>query len=158
MPIYMKIDGVEGSSTSENFRSFFDIYSYSWGVSQTATSGHGGGGGAGKVSMNDIHFSKPAGTASPKLMLFCCNGKHFPKATMVVTRTMEGQESPYMQFELENVLISSYQTGGDSGGAVPTESLSLNFTKITYKHTTMNPGGGLETETHFFDFSRNIGG
>lgn len=35
--------------------------------------------------------------------------------------------------ELQNVLVSSFQTGGSGGGSLPMETLSLNFTKIEYK-------------------------
>jgi type VI secretion system secreted protein Hcp len=157
MPIYMKIPTIDGESQSEQFRDFFEVYSFSWGVSQSGTQAHGGGGGAGKVSVSDISFLKSTGKASPKLFLACCQGKHFPSSAVVVTRVVEGREEVYMEYKLENVLISSYQTSGD-GGSVPTESLSLNFTKITYKHTSMNPDGSMQTETNFFDFSRNVGG
>jgi len=44
-----------------------------------------------------------------------------------------GQE--YYKIELENVMVSSYQTsGGGSSSDKPQESLSLNFTKIEFKY------------------------
>lgn len=157
MPIYMKIPTIDGESQSDQFRDYFEVYSFSWGVSQSGTQTHGGGGGAGKVSVSDISFMKSTGKASPKLFLHCCNGKHFPSGAVVVTRVVEGREEVYMEYKLENVLISSYQTSGD-GGSVPTESLSLNFTKITYKQVHYGPDGIPQSETNFFDFARNVGG
>ena len=157
MPIYMKLGDIKGESQSEQFRDFFDIFSFSWGVSQTSSHGGGGGGGAGKVQMQDFHFFKPSGKASPKLMLHCCTGRHFPKATVFVTTQGSEREDVYQRYELENVMISSYQTSGD-GGSRPTESLSLNFTKITFTQNSMQPDGSIESETNFFDFSRGVGG
>lgn len=157
MPIYMKIDTIEGESTSDQFRNFFDVFSFSWGVTQTSSQTSGGGGGAGKVTVQDIHFAKPTGKSSPKLMLHCCKGTHFPTASMAVTRTSEGQEQVFMEYKMEDVMISSYQPSGD-GGSIPTESLSLNFTKITYRQAVVQPDGSIVYETNFFDFARNIGG
>jgi type VI protein secretion system component Hcp len=41
---------------------------------------------------------------------------------------------PYLSIELENTLISGYSISGHGGDShdKPMESLSLNFTKITY--------------------------
>ena len=41
----------------------------------------------------------------------------------------------YLSIELENAMISNYSVS--SGGDRPTESLALNFTKITYNNTSM---------------------
>ena len=50
----------------------------------------------------------------------------------------------FLKIKLEDVLISSYQLAGASGGGDdrPTESLSLNFTKIEFDY---QPPGGAET-------------
>lgn len=50
-------------------------------------------------------------------------------------------EVPYMAIELENALISSESVSGHGGAASgrPMESLSLNFTKITYSTTPVAP-------------------
>jgi type VI secretion system secreted protein Hcp len=153
----MKIPTIDGESQSDQFRDYFEVYSFSWGVSQGGTQASGGGGGAGKVSVSDISFMKSTGKASPKLFLHCCQGTHFPSSAVVVTRIVDGREEVYLEYKLENVMISSYQTSGD-GGSVPTESLSLNFTKITYRQAHFLPNGGVEFETNFFDFARGIGG
>jgi type VI secretion system secreted protein Hcp len=97
------------------------------GLANPGASAHSGsGGGAGKASVSDITITKTVDKASPTLSLACANGKHFPKATI----TLRKAGKVYLRYELSNVLISSYQSGGHGGGGVPVDSLSLNFTKI----------------------------
>lgn len=140
---FLEIEGIPGES--ETKPDAIDILSYSWGLTQTGSMSGGSGGGTGKVSMQDIHFVKKSDKSSPKLMERCCNGTHFPKA--ILTLRYQPDPSPegtpadtqYMQYTLENVLVSSYSMGGassssSSGDPLPVEQLSLNFTKITYDY------------------------
>jgi type VI secretion system Hcp family effector len=86
----------------------------------------GSGGGAGKVSVHDISITKKVDKASPKLSLYCANGQHFPKVTISLRKAGK----VYLRYNLTNVLISSYQSGGHGNGGVPVESLSLSFAKV----------------------------
>jgi type VI protein secretion system component Hcp len=97
----------------------------------TGAHGPGGGGGAGKVAVHDISITKKIDKSSPLLFKACANGKHFPTVVLTMRKAGKGQET-YLTITLTNVLISSYQTGGHADQ--PTESLSLNFTKIEYKY------------------------
>jgi prepilin-type processing-associated H-X9-DG protein len=45
----------------------------------------------------------------------------------------DGGDTNVLAVELQNCLVSSYQVSGAGGGALPMESLSLNFTKIEFK-------------------------
>ena len=86
----------------------------------------GSGGGAGKVAIHDISITKTVDKASPTLSLFCANGKHIPKVTIALRHAGK----VYLTYHLDNVLISSYQTGGHGIGGAPVESLTLNFAKL----------------------------
>ena len=81
--------------------------------------------------MNDFHFTMKVNKASPKLMLACATGKHI-KETVLVVRKAGGSGDELMRVKLHDVLVSSYQIGG-SGSDVPTEELSLNFSKIEFQ-------------------------
>jgi type VI secretion system secreted protein Hcp len=58
-------------------------------------------------------------------------------------RTAVGQNAPevYLHIELEETLVSGYNMGGAGGPdhQRPLESLSLNFSKITWTYTPLNP-------------------
>jgi type VI secretion system secreted protein Hcp len=138
---FLKIEGIDGESVDEKHKGEIEILSFSWGVSQTSTQGAGSGGGSGKASFQDFHFVTHVGKASPKLFLACAQGEHFKKATLTVRKAGD-RPLEYLKLNLEDVLISSYQTGGSDGGDdVPVDQMSLNFSKITYSVTSQSPDG-----------------
>jgi type VI secretion system secreted protein Hcp len=140
---YLKIDGVDGDSTDRGLEGAIEIESWSWGATQGASAhGAGGGGGAGKVVMQDFHFTMKTGKASPQLFLLCATGQHIKQATLTA-RKAGGTQETFLTVKLSDVLISSYQTGASSGDVVPTDQVSLNFTKIEYAVRPVMPDGSL---------------
>lgn len=128
---FLKIDGVEGESTVKGHEGEIDLMSFSWGETHAATvGGAGGGGSAGRVQMQDFHFTKGMDKSSPLLFLKVANGAHIASAKLYGTRpNADGAGLEFLKFVLSDVLVSSYQTGGD-GSAIPTDQFSLNFAKI----------------------------
>ncbi len=92
------------------------------------------GAGAGRASFNEFVITKQVDKSSPKLALACATGKHFPKVTITL-RKAGGTKQQYLTYTLTNAIISSYQTGGSGHNVTPTESLSLNFTKIQFTYS-----------------------
>ena len=90
----------------------------------------GAQGSAKKATIHDISITKQIDKSSAKLFQACVSGKHFKKAQIVLSK---GKHTT--TYTLENVLISSAQANSTKGSAQPTETLSLNYTKIEYKYT-----------------------
>lgn len=140
---FLKLDGIPGESTDDKHKGEIDLQSFSFGVSQGGTFSRGGGGGAGKASFQDFHFTKEMDKASPKLMLACATGDHIAKATLVC-RKAGGTQEEYLKIEFGDVLVSSYQVGGSSGGgALPTDQFSLNYGKIEQEYKEQTSKGSL---------------
>jgi type VI secretion system secreted protein Hcp len=157
MPVFIKFDGIDGDSHAHGHERWIEVESFSWGATHPAGSGAGGGGGAGRVSMQDFHFTCPAGKGSPALFLKCCNGQHIPAVQIDVTRSSEGHDDPVQAIKLEDCLITSFQAAGD-GGSIPMESISINFAKIEYRQYIQLPNGAFESERAFWDVRTNTGG
>ena len=84
---FLKIDGVAGDSLDSHHRDEIDVIAFSWGETNSGSSSSGSGGaGVGKVHIEDFHFTALTGSASPKLMLLCANGKHVASAVLVARR------------------------------------------------------------------------
>jgi type VI secretion system secreted protein Hcp len=71
------------------------------------------------------------------LIKHCCKGEHF-KTGVLSLRKAGGKGGPveYLVIKLEEIIVSSYSTGGSGeGGEVVHENVSLNFAKfqIDYK-------------------------
>ena len=127
--MFLELDGVKGESSDKTHKGKIDILAWSWGVSNSGTFHQGGGGGAGKANFQDLSVTKYIDAASATLMLYCSNGKHFKKGKLIVRKAGENPLE-YVIIELENVLVSSYSTGGSGGEERLTENVSLNFQKI----------------------------
>lgn len=139
---FLKLEGVEGESTSETHKGQIEIDSFSWGMSNSGSMAAGSGGGAGKISVGSIRMVTAVSKASPMLFEAVVTGKHFPTATIVVTNTeLRGQE--FMKVTLTDVLISSYQLVGSSGEH-PAESFKLNFAKIEYEYSPQSSDGSMD--------------
>lgn len=141
---YLKIDEIEGESKDDNHKNWIDVLSWSWGESNAGAHAMGGGGGAGKVSMQDFNFAMTVNKATPKLMLACATGKHIKDATLVA-RKAGGKQEMYLTITMTDVLVSSYQTGGSTGGGLPMENVSLNFSKIEYEYRPQKPDGSMDS-------------
>ena len=103
------------------------VLAYSWGAVQSGSigGGGGGGGGAGKISIQDFHITRPADAHSPKIFKAVATGEH-----LAIVEINSGTT----KFKLQDVIISSYQTGGSGadGKVTRTDQVSFNFGKITY--------------------------
>jgi type VI secretion system secreted protein Hcp len=140
---FLKIDGVEGESTDQKHKGEIDVESFSWGEAQSPAGTGGGGGGAGKVAMQDFHFVMRVNKASPTLMLACASGRHLKQAVLTARKAGKDQQE-FLRWTFEDLLVTSYQTaGGESGEAVPTDQISLNFAKIQVEYRPQGAGGAL---------------
>ena len=138
---FLKIDGIKGESTDSKHKDEIEIESFSWGLSQSGSFAAGGGGGAGKVQFQDFHFTSNVSKASPNLFLKCATGEHIKSAELAVRRSSANPQD-FMHLKMEDVLISSYQNGGNSQSeTLPTDQVSLNFAKIEFAVTVQDETG-----------------
>lgn len=151
----LEIDGIKGESSDSKLKETIEIESFSWGATNTGSHASGGGGGAGKVSFQDLHFTTHVNKASPLLMLACASGQHIKKAVLHV-RKQGGEQQEYYTLTMDDLLVSSYQSGGSSGSGVPTDQFSLNFTKIKFEYKPQKPDGTLDSaQTAGWDVKTN---
>lgn len=140
----LEIDGIKGESQDSKHKDAIEVDSFSWGLSNAGSHASGQGGGAGKANFQDIHFTASVGKASANLAQFCATGKHITKAVLFVRKQGEDQQE-YYTLTLEDLLVSSYQSGDAAGGTtVPTDQFSLNFAKIKYEYKPQKKDGSLD--------------
>jgi type VI secretion system secreted protein Hcp len=140
---FLKLDGIDGESADSKHKGEIDVESWSWGETQTGTHVGGGGGGAGKVVMQDFHFVQKISKASPKLMLACATGQHIKEATLTC-RKAGGKQEAFLTVKMSDLLVSSYQTGGSGhSDIVPTDQISLNYSKIEFEYKEQKPDGSM---------------
>ncbi|MFW6162406.1 MAG: Hcp family type VI secretion system effector [Planctomycetota bacterium] len=142
---FLQIDGIPGESTDEAHADWIEIISFRHDVSQpagTATSRVGGRTGA-RVNVADFTITKVIDKSTPNLNLYCCNGQHIPKVTIELCEA-GGDKHMYMQWILEDVIISSVKPSGVANEEVytrPIEEVSFNFGLIRWAYTPMDHTG-----------------
>lgn len=154
--MFLQINGIKGESEDDAYKDEIDVLSWSWGMSQSGTMHLGGGGGAGKVSVQDLSFTKYMDKASAPLMLACCTGKHIPNATLVCRKAGENPVE-YLKLTMTDVLVSSYQTGGSGGQERLTENVTLNFKEYEEEYVPQKADGSPDTPARAgFNIARNV--
>ena len=136
----LEIEGIKGESKDHKHKDTIECHSFSWGGTNSGTMAAGGGGGAGKANFQDLSFSFTACKASPELFGACATGKHIKKAVLFVRKAGE-EAHDYYKVTLEDILVSSYQSGGH--GETPSDSSSLNYAKIKFEYQEQDEKGAI---------------
>lgn len=160
---FLKIKGVDGESTDDKHSNWIEILSYSHGVSQMGSGSVSSGGGrsAERCDHSDFSIVKTLDKATPKLNLYCSDGTHVPEVKVELCRA-GGAKEKYMEYKLEDVIISSVRPGGSAQGgeALPLEEVSFNYGKITWTYNELDHKTGKNkgsVEAHW-DLHANKGG
>ena len=133
---FVQVDGIEGESTDDKHKKWIEVLSFGLGATQavgTAVSTGGARSGE-RVDVQDFSITKVLDKSTPKLFLACCKGTHLKTVTVELCRAT-GDKQKYMEYKMEDVLITSYSDMGSSGGDLPTEQISFNYAKLTLTYT-----------------------
>lgn len=126
---------INGESTVTGHDKWINVDSMQLGVGRAISSvGGGGDRDTSNPSISEVTFSKSLDVASPELFMQAICGKSLGKAELhfIQTGGAAAKGQTYLKLEFEEAIVSSYSMS--SGGDRPSESFSLNFTKITYQY------------------------
>ena len=134
-PIYMQYEGVPGEASASGHDKWIEISSFQWAPPPPAVPRAPAPAGVAVGGPGRLSLVKRTDKASPLLSKAAATGKLVPAVQIDVPKTGGGGSNAYLRYELKNVMVSSFSVGsGGAGGAAPTESLSLNFTRIEFKY------------------------
>jgi type VI secretion system secreted protein Hcp len=155
--MFMKIKGVDGESNDKTHAKSIDVLAWSWGMSQSGTTHVGGGGGAGKVSVQDLSFTKYVDKSSTVLMMACAKGTHYDEAKLTVRKAGD-TPLEYIKITMKEVIVTSVSTGGSGGEDRLTENVTLNFAKFEVAYQAQSEKGAKEGGEVFakFDIASNV--
>ena len=140
MAIYMKFGAVVGQVTTEGFKDWIELSSFQYGVGRGVTSGAGGAQREGSApSISEITVSKVYDKASPGLYQDALAGTFNTKVEIKMTTTTKNKVDTYLAWELTDCGVSGYSAS--SGGDNPSESISLNFTKVMVTPSPLDIAG-----------------
>jgi type VI secretion system secreted protein Hcp len=141
--ILLEIKGVKGGSLLEGAKDHIECLSFSHSVSMATTNDVSNGERTtGKADHGDMVISKYVDQATPLLLEKLCAGKPIGQVKFKIGRTDDNQFLPIMDYVMDDVVLSNVSVGG--GGGKPTETVTLNYSKIQWTFTGQKEGGGKE--------------
>ncbi len=147
--IFLKLtNNIKGESQDDTYRNNIDVLAWNWGLSQSGTTHIGTGGGGGKVNVQDITLTKYVDLATNDLLKRCTNGEHIEGGELIVRKSGGTTPVEYFRIKMQNIMITSYQTGGQKDGLDRIqETLTLNFRKFEITYTLQEDTGAAGAET-----------
>ncbi len=144
--MFMMVDGIEGESQDAAHANEIDVLAWSWGASQSGnTHMSAGAGGGGKVSVQDLSFTKYIDSATHALLQKCFNGGPIAEAELVV-RKAGGTAMEYLKITMRDVIVGSVSMGGSGGEDRLTENVTLNFSQVTLAYFPQKDDGTADAE------------
>ena len=131
--MYISINDITGSAAG----GLIPITSFQWGVGRGIGAPTAGSRQVSSPSFSELTINKPMDSSSPKLAMQAAGGGG--TNTCVLTVKDHNSGNTLYTLTLKNVYISSYSLS--SGGNVPSESLSLNYTQITWVYQKLDNSG-----------------
>jgi type VI secretion system secreted protein Hcp len=139
--MFIQIGDLKGESKDDKHKGKFDVLAWSWGAAQQGTMHSGGGGGTGKVTVQDLSFTKHVDVGSHSLLQSLCKASTTTEATLIVRKAGNGKPVEYITIKLEDVLVTSVSTGGSGGEERLTENVTLNFAKFKFIYKEQDKAG-----------------
>jgi type VI secretion system secreted protein Hcp len=143
MAIYVKYTSpaIDGGVNTKGDEKQFEVNSFQFGVGRGVGSPTGGSTNreASTPSVSEIVLTKALDEATGNLIKEAYSGAGKATAVISFVRTDGGGGVTYLEFTLSDVMLSGWSIS--SGGDRPSESLSLNFTKIETKIIPQNADG-----------------
>jgi type VI secretion system secreted protein Hcp len=139
----LELDGVKGESKDDAHKETIEVASWSLGASNPTSVGSSGMS-AGKVSFSDLSVMISLEKASVELLTRVATGKVIKKGTLYGRKAGDDKRQDYLKVELEEIVVSSWQTSASDGSGIPMLSVSLAFSKITYNYFVQGADQKLE--------------
>ncbi|MEK7954174.1 Hcp family type VI secretion system effector [Luteolibacter soli] len=142
-------DTIAGESTAQNHIDWIELKDVSWQVSRTIT-GTGASRTASTPAVSELTITKTLDRASTGIFLNAVgpvNGA-IPTVTMeLVDSHATGNNGIFYRLTLSNVMVSSQKNSSPQGADHPTETVTLNFTKIKVEYWYKDLDGVLHQGT-----------
>lgn len=152
--IYLKTERIDGESQADGYEKWLEVLSFTNGLSRNvATATRGDSRTVASPSVSEIGITRNSDSASVPLFVESVAGSA-QDMTLETVETTPGATRIY-RLQLYQVLVSGL-TQSYGQGAVPTEHVTLNFTKIEFTYTD-DFGGSKMATTGYYDLRTDKG-
>jgi type VI secretion system secreted protein Hcp len=131
--LYLKLDGIDGSSARKGHEKWIEILSYSHGISYSVGSGKDF---AGAIDHNPLSIMKMVDASSYAIIEKLNRRAQIKTINLEIWRDKgEGEgkvDSAAVKIKLTNCRVSSYQMSGSDDGQLPVESVTFAYQAIEW--------------------------
>ncbi|HEY0197036.1 MAG TPA: type VI secretion system tube protein Hcp [Rhodanobacter sp.] len=171
---FLKLDGIQGETRDEDHIGEIDVSGWSFGVndddagesgeSRAISGGRdnlpvfagaarkaealGGAGFAGSVRVGDLCLSKYIDGASAPLLKASTTRQKIAKAILTCRKASGAEGLEYLQIQLQDVMVASWNVGTSGADPVPVESLVLSYSRIEFVYQPQGRKGTAEGKKH----------
>ena len=144
MAAFIKLGDIKGESTDSGHKDWIIIESMSSSVFRSIQPGAKDQQRTkGETSLSDIQIVRQLDKSSVKLQEACANGTFFKEVEIHFCTTVKNAQEPYLKYKIYDVIVSSYAIHGNaSGSPLPSESVSLGFSKVDWTYIVVDPKTG----------------
>lgn len=137
---FLKLDGIEGESTSDKHKGEIDILSFTQSfINSVPTSG--GGSGKGKVNCGEITLMKNIDKSSPQLLKTVITGKHIRDGVLSFQTTSKAA-TEYYTIKMKEVFVTELtQTDAADPNRI-FEKVVLSASDYEFEYTPQDSKGG----------------
>lgn len=140
--MFLKIDGIPGSSTQDKYQDTIEVENFSWGLNVTPASG-GTRDPAPVVTFDDLEWSQQVDKSVPLLMEKAGKGQSIGKAQLDLLRATGDKPYAYLSMAFEDILLTGVSINGSSGEAAQVEA-SFAYKALTMTVRVQAKTGALE--------------
>lgn len=147
---------IKGLSDVEKHEGWLNADSLQLGVGRAISSQSGGGNKreASSPSVSEAVVSRSGDQASPELFFQACGGVGLGTCTIHLLQVVANKPQVFVTILLEEAMISGYSLS--SGGDNPSESVQINFTKISFQYDTFDGKKTTTGTAKKWDLSKNV--
>ncbi len=135
MPIFLRYGDIKGDVKEPAHRGWIELTSFQWGVGRSVTSVGSATRESSAPSVSEIVVTKLHDSASTRLF----NESVAGQGTKAIIDFVKGDGTVYLRLVLDNTMVSGYSISGGGGATRPSETVTLNFTKVEFQNLPGTP-------------------
>jgi type VI secretion system secreted protein Hcp len=131
--IFLKLDGIAGGTRNFAHKGYSDVTSWAWELQSNRSSSQLSEGD--KIACRQITITKRIGMDSPDILSHYAQAKPIAFAELTVVPVVAKREAKqkYLSINMEDVLVKSVVTGGNSSEEFFNETIVLLFGRVKYE-------------------------
>ena len=144
MPAFVKLGDIKGEATDQGHKDWILIESMSSPVYRSIPEGAKDQQRTkGDTTLGDVVVVRQLDKSSTKLQEACANGTFFKEVEIHFCTTVKNKQEPYLKYKLSDAIITSYSFHGNSSGSpLPSEQVTIGFTKAEWTYIVVDPATG----------------